>query len=161
MEMEPVMETINELAESTPMASLVTSPNKTKTEINRASEGPVIGHSLHDVRLEDILNSASITPLQKENILIENTYYALDHSKNDMSVPNNSNWFEKITDTELNSHELESKLNHLGSDCKSMIPRESIGTINSKSTADVSMCLRSKSFYRANSSGCSNLRFDS
>ena len=50
MEMEPVMETINELAESTPITSLVTSPNKMKTEINRASEGPVIGHSLHDVR---------------------------------------------------------------------------------------------------------------
>ena len=156
------METINELAESTPMASLQPSPIK-KTEILQAPEGPVIGHSLHDVRLEDILNSASLTPLQKEtnNILIENSYCALDNSKTGVSVPNNSNWLHKITDTELNSHELEKKLEHLGSDCKSMIPRESIGTINSKSTADVSMCLRSKSFYRANSSGCSNLRFDS
>ena len=65
-----------------------------------------------------------------------------------------------MNDAELKSHDLEEKLQNLGSDCKGMIPRESIGTINSKSTADVSMCLRSKSFYRANSSGFSSLPFD-
>ena len=83
MEMEPVMETINELAESTPLVSLAPSPAKKTEIIGHASEGPFIGQSLHDVRLEDILNSASCTPLQQEtnNILIKNSYCALDNSK--------------------------------------------------------------------------------
>jgi hypothetical protein len=120
--------------------------------------------SLHDVRLEDLLYTENITPIAKvgPDILIHDDYNPLQESKDNMSVPNNSDWFRNDSGKPINTNELGKKLGDLsGSQAP---PHKRTGTIDYHSTATTGVTggLRSNSLLKANSSGISSaLKFDS
>lgn len=140
--MRTVMETLSEHAASTPPDSVLPSPiSKSASPIDDATANdPEIGVSFRDVKLEDIL--AECTPLRKRRAESETK--------------------------ELNTKELNvmstNDLEKIKSECQAKgLPHKRTGTMDyySTSTTDASLCLKSKSIFRNNSSGYSNLKFDS
>jgi hypothetical protein len=112
-----------------------------------------------------MLYTANITPIAKKgsDIFIEHDYIPLDQSKQDMSAPNNSSWFRNADGIRINTNELGKKLEGLTDSQAAQMPNKRTGTMeyHSTSSTGVTSGLRSKSIFRTNSSGCSNLKFDS
>ena len=140
--MRTVMETLSEHAVSTPPTSNIGSPiSKGPSPENETSvQDPEIGISFRDVKLEDIL--ADCTPLRKRRA---------ESETKELHVMN------------TNEHVMNTKdLEKIKSECQAKdLPHKRTGTMDYYSTNDNSLCLKSKSIFRTNSSGISNLKLDS